>query len=95
MIVREAVLAPIAPTLAPMVVVPIAIPVARPDVPMAATVGFSEVHDAEDVRFCVEPSEKVPTASNCTEEPVSRVDIGGEIARLTSTGGGAETVSAV
>ena len=48
---------------------PGAIPLANPPVVMVATPGLSEVQVTELVRFCVELSEKVPVAVNCSEVP--------------------------
>ena len=46
----------IVPELAPMVVVPTLLPVARPPVESVATAGDEELHVTVLVRFCVLPS---------------------------------------
>jgi hypothetical protein len=46
-----------APKLAPMAVAPVPIAVARPELLMVVTAGLKDIHAAEDVKSCVEPSE--------------------------------------
>ena len=63
-----------APTAAVMVAVPGEAAAARPEVFMLATVGALEFQDVTDaVRFCVDPSEKVPITVNCWAMPVPRL----------------------
>jgi|SRR5580700_6927458 hypothetical protein len=52
-----------------MLLDPGARPLASPPVVMVATLVLIEVQVTEFVRFCVELSEKVPVAVNCSEAP--------------------------
>jgi hypothetical protein len=65
---------------APMVVVPAAAAVAKPDELIAAVAGVPEVHVALVVTFCVVPSLYVPVAVNCSVAPVISVGFAGLIA---------------
>ena len=51
--------------------VPKPAPVTRPPGVTVATVVFCEVQVTELVRFCVELSENVPVAVNCSEVPLA------------------------
>src|ERR1039457_1571911 len=71
------------PEVATMVETPSAIPIASPCVPFTlipATEGFTEVHCADAVKFCVLPSVKVPLAVNCTVVPSAADALPGETA---------------
>ena len=67
-------------TVAEIAVVPAATPMARPRLfaalPIVAKPGFDESHVAAFVRFCVEPSLKVPIAVNCSEA-LTAIEAGG------------------
>src|SRR5208283_3672424 len=76
-----------------MVVLPAATPVARPALLMVATEGADEVQVADEVRFCLLPSLKVPVAVNCCWFPAAIDGLTGVTAIDTSTG--AVTVSPV
>jgi len=52
-----------------IVLVPAATPVANPPAVIVATVVVTELHVAPLVKFCVELSEKVPVAVNCSVVP--------------------------
>lgn len=70
------------PSVAVMVDVPGARPLARPLLaPTLATPVLEEVHVACDVRSCVLPSEKVPIAENCSLVPAAIVTLPGWIAK--------------
>jgi hypothetical protein len=56
----------IAPEAALIVLVPAATPVANPAAVIVATLVVCEVHVTEPVKFCVELSENVPVAVNCS-----------------------------
>ena len=51
-------------------------PVARPAAVMVATEGVAEAQVTWLVRFCVEPSEKVPVAVNCCGRPLGDARVG-------------------
>ena len=53
------------PSVALMLDVPAATPVARPPAVIVATAVVADAHVTWLVRFCVELSEKVPVAVNC------------------------------
>ena len=83
----------IAPEAALIVLVPAAAPVANPPALIVATLVVCEVHVAVLVRFCVELSEKVPVAVNCSVAPLAIEGFAGVTAIDTSVG--AVTVSVV
>src|SRR5271157_6632689 len=76
-----------------MVVLPAATPVANPALLMVATVVALEVQVADEVRFCLLQSLKVPVAVNCCWFPAAIEGLTGVTAIDTSTG--AVTVSPV
>ena len=67
--------------LAWILVLPTAAAEASPLVPalslMLATAGLEEDQFTTEVRFCVEPSEKLPVAMNCSVTPFAMLAIGG------------------
>ena len=67
-----------------IVVVPAATPVARPVAEMVAVAGVPEDQEAEEVTFCVEPSEKVAVAVNCWVKPAAMLGVAGVTETLTS-----------
>jgi hypothetical protein len=71
------VLAEIPFNVAPMLVIPAAAAVARPDKLIAAVAGVPELHVALVVTFCVLPSLYVPVAVNCRVAPVTSVGFAG------------------
>ena len=77
----------IAPEVALMVVGPVAMPVASPAVLIVATPVAVEAQVTEFVRFCVEPSVKVPVAVNCWVVPAGIDPPWGVTAIETSAGG--------
>jgi hypothetical protein len=84
-----------APEAALIVVVPAATPVANPPVVIVATVVVCEVHVAVLVKFCVELSEKVPVAVNCSVAPFTIDGFAGVTAIDTSVGAVTVTVRVV
>ncbi|HXO06277.1 MAG TPA: hypothetical protein VN884_11680 [Candidatus Sulfotelmatobacter sp.] len=66
-----------APEVALIVLVPVATPVANPPVVIVATVVVEELHVAVLVKFCVELSEKVPVAVNCSVAPFAMEEFAG------------------
>ena len=60
-----------APSVAPMVEVPIPALVAKPPEVMVALPGVPEAHVTDEVRFSVVLSEKVPVAVNCWVSPLA------------------------
>ncbi len=81
----------ILPDVAVIVTMPYATGVASPFEPaallMAATDVVDEPHVTDVVRFCVEPSEYVPMAVNCSLVPSAMLGLAGVIARETSVAG--------
>ncbi len=73
-----------------IVEVPIITPVAKPCDPDAfeivATEGVAEAHVTWLVRFCVESSEYVPVAVNCSDSPLGTLGSAGETAIDCKTG---------
>ncbi len=69
------------PSMAVIVLEPVAVPVATPFVPaallMAAVPGADELHVTAVVRFCVEPSLKVPVAMYCWVVPLAMLTLAG------------------
>ena len=90
-------------TKVPEVAVTVADPVARAWaspwlpalLPMVAMVDGLALQVTVAVRVCVLPSEYVPVAANCCEEPVKTVALEGLIERPVSSGGAALTVRTV
>src|SRR5262249_33515383 len=83
----------IEPDVAVIVAVPAARPLARPVVVMLAMLPATALHVTELVRFCVEPSLKVPVAVNCSVTPIGTEGLGGGTAMEESAP--AMTVSVV
>jgi len=83
----------IEPDVAVIVAVPAARPLARPVVVMLAMLPATALHVTELVRFCVEPSLKVPVAVNCSVTPIGTEGLGGVTAMEESAP--AMTVSVV
>jgi len=81
------------PEVALIVLDPAATAVAKPLALIVATVVVCEVHTAVLVKFCVELSEKVPVAVNCSVAVIAIVGFAGVTAIDTSVG--AVTVSVV
>jgi hypothetical protein len=73
------------PKAALIVVVPAAIPVARPALEIVAMPDAVVPHVAEDVRSCVEPSENTPVAVNWSVVDFAICGVTGEITRSAST----------
>lgn len=67
----------IAPSVAEMVVVPVARLVAAPWLLMVAVAGVEEPHRTESVRSCVLASLKVPVAVNCFVVPTAMLEFAG------------------
>lgn len=96
--VMVAVVLPLMPlTAAVMVVVPVATPVARPELLMVAAEVLELVQVAVAVTFFVDPSLYVPVAVNCWDDFAGKLGFAGVTAMDTSEGGGggAGTVSVV
>jgi len=55
----------IEPDAAWIVALPVPTPVAAPEALMVAAAVFNELQVADEVKFCVLPSVKVPVARNC------------------------------
>jgi len=76
------------PIVAWIVVDPVAPDAARPSDPavllMRATSVLVEFHLTEAVRFCVEPSEKMPVAVNCSVVPSAMLGLVGVTSRVLS-----------
>lgn len=66
-------------TVAVIVVVPTAVPVASPLLLIVATAVFDERQEADRVRSCVELSEKFPVAVNCCFVPLAMIGSAGVI----------------
>ena len=64
------------PSVALIVDVPVATPVARPAAVIVATAGVADAQVTWLVRFCVELSEKVPVAVNCCGLPLGDARVG-------------------
>jgi hypothetical protein len=77
---------PIVPTLAVIVLVPCATPVANPLLLTVATGVAEEIHLAVLVRFCVVPLLYVPVAVNCWVVPAAMEELAGVTAIETSRG---------
>ena len=75
-----------APDAALIVLIPAATAVANPLALIVATVVVCEVHVAVLVKFCVELSEKVPVAVNCSVAVIAIVGFAGVTAIDTSVG---------
>jgi hypothetical protein len=75
-----------APEAACILLVPAATAVASPPEVIVATVVVCEVHIAMLVKFCVELSEKVPVAMNCSVAVIAIVGFAGVTAIDTSVG---------
>jgi hypothetical protein len=75
----------IAPTVARIVLLPWAILEARPLDEIVATPVLLEVQEAEAVKSCVLPSEKVPVAVNCCITPTGMEGFAGVMAMDTRT----------
>ena len=71
------------PDLAPIIVTPADIPVARPEALMVATAGIEELQAAKLVMFCCGPLVKVPVAVNCCVWPTRMEAVNGVIAMET------------
>ena len=84
-----------APELACILLVPAATPVANPPAVIVATVVVCELQVTEPVKFCVELSEKVPVAVNCSVAAIAIEGFAGVTAIDTSVGTVAVTVSVV
>src|ERR1700751_2013413 len=65
------------PEVAVTVAVPTARPLAKPPVVMLATLFATAVHVTEAVRFCIEPSVKLPVAVNCSVTPIGTDGLAG------------------
>lgn len=71
------------PSVAVMVEVPAATPVARPEVATVAIEVELEVQVTDEVMVCVEPSEYVPVATNCCLAPEEMMAVRGVTAMET------------
>jgi hypothetical protein len=80
------------PTVALMLDVPIAAPVASPPDVIVATPGADELHVTDELRCFVLPSVYVPVALNRNESPTGTVPFAGVTAMDTSAGGPTATV---
>ncbi len=76
------------PSVARMVVVPAATPVARPVELIVAAAAFEDAHVTWLVRFCVLESEYVPVAVYCWVAPAVSVALAGVTAIDVSVGAG-------
>ena len=69
------------PSVAVIVVVPSATPVARPFVgtvsEIVAMVGIDDNHPTDAVMFCIEPSLNVPVATNCWVRAMPTIGVAG------------------
>ena len=81
------------PSVAVIVVAPVASVEARPVVEIVAAAVFDDAQMTEPVRFCVVPSVKVPVAVNCWVSPLARLELAGVTAMEATTAG--VTVSVV
>src|SRR5664279_2821089 len=81
------------PEVAVMLEVPAETAVATPEEVMVATEVVPEVQVTEEVRFCVEPSLKVPIARKASVEWMESVGVAGASAMETRVGGTEDTVS--
>jgi len=84
-----------APEAALIVLVPAATPVASPPALIVATLVVCEVHVTVLVKFCVELSENVPVAVNCSVALFAIDGFAGVTAIDTSVGAAAVTVRVV
>ena len=75
------------PSVALIVEVPVATPVASPAAVIVATAGVAEAHVTWLVRSCVVLSEKVPVAVNCSVSPLATLGLAGVTAIDCRTAG--------
>jgi hypothetical protein len=75
-----------APKAASILLIPVATPVANPPAVIVTKPVVCEVQVAEPVKFCVELSEKVPVAVNCSVVPFAIEGFAGVTATDTSVG---------
>jgi hypothetical protein len=75
------------PDAAVITVTPSPLLVANPVLLIDATLDCEDVHVAEDVRFCVLPSLKVPVATNCSAPPCAIEGLAGVTATELRVGG--------